>query len=141
MTSVYSKIYLDTSPIIYFLENSPLYALAVQKFIIANATQRNSFYTSVITNVEYLSKPMRENKNEFVMAYNNFKSAIAMQFLEVNEDISLLAVKLRAKYVFLKPIDSIHLATAIFIGCDIFLTNDKQLKQVSEVNVELVDDL
>ena len=37
--------------------------------------------------------------------------------------------------------DSIHLATAIVYGCDVFLTNDKQLKQVEEINVLLVDEL
>ena len=37
--------------------------------------------------------------------------------------------------------DSLHLATSIYFGYDIFLTNDTQLRQVTETNVVLVDDL
>ena len=37
--------------------------------------------------------------------------------------------------------DAIHIATSIYYNCDIFLTNDAQLKQVSETNILLVDDM
>lgn len=37
--------------------------------------------------------------------------------------------------------DAIHIATSIYYNCDIFLTNDAQLKQVSEANILLVDDM
>lgn len=115
---MYSKICLDTAPIIYFLENNPQYALPVQRFILQNATMNAQFITSVVTNVEYLPKPMIEGKQDFVLAYNYLKTLLG-----------------------LKPLDSVHLATAIFDGCDAFLTNDRQLKQISEVPVIFVEDL
>lgn len=37
--------------------------------------------------------------------------------------------------------DAIHIATSIYYSCDIFLTNNSQLRQVSETNILLVDDM
>lgn len=37
--------------------------------------------------------------------------------------------------------DALQLASAIQNNCDVFLTNDKQLKQVQEISVLLVDEL
>ena len=45
------------------------------------------------------------------------------------------------KYPGLKGMDSIHLTTSIYFNCNTFLTNDTQLRQVTEANVVLVDDL
>ena len=57
-------------------------------------------------------------------------------------NISASCVRIKCKkYQGLKGMDAIHLATAIYFKCDIFLTNDSQLHQVSEANVVLVDNL
>ncbi|MCP4417906.1 MAG: type II toxin-antitoxin system VapC family toxin [Chloroflexi bacterium] len=45
--------------------------------------------------------------------------------------------ELRANYGFKTP-DAIHLACAIIAKCDLFLTNDRQLKKQSEIAIELV---
>ena len=63
------------------------------------------------------------------------------QIIEPNRAITKIAAKLRAKYKGLKGMDAIHIATSIYYNCDIFLTNDAQLKQVSEANILLVDDM
>ena len=51
------------------------------------------------------------------------------------------AAQIRAKYSGIKAMDALQLASAITSGCDVFLTNDKQLRQVNEIQVLLVDDL
>lgn len=63
------------------------------------------------------------------------------QIIEPNRAITKTAAKLRAKYKGLKGMDAIYIATSIYYNCDIFLTNDAQLKQVSEANILLVDDM
>lgn len=138
---MFSKIYLDTAPIIYFLENNPMYALKVQDFIQSAALTQCRFATSVLTNLEYLPKPIRENKQDLVIAYNSLKQLIGLQFIAADEEISMLSVQLRVKYAGLKPLDSVHLASAICSGCDAFFTNDKQLKQVSEISVIYLSEL
>ena len=138
---MYDNIYLDTAPIIYFLENNPHYALTVQQFILLNALNHSQFTTSVITNIEYLPKPLQENKEDLAWAYKRFHKILNIKCVDVSEDISLTAVELRVRYPHIKPLDSIHLATAIEVGCDAFLTNDQQLKQVAELNVVYLDEL
>jgi predicted nucleic acid-binding protein len=41
----------------------------------------------------------------------------------------------------LRTPDAILIATAIMAGCDAFLTNDKRLKQVTEIKVLVLEDL
>ena len=67
---MFSKLYLDTAPLIYFLEDHPRYALKIQSVIEENLSKNCKFATSVITNVEYLPKPMQESKDDLVFAYN-----------------------------------------------------------------------
>ena len=138
---MFSKIYLDTAPLIYFLENHPRYALKVQDILQGNSSDGCKFATSVITNVEYLPKPMRENKQDLVFAYNALKSILNMEVISVIEDISMEAVKIRIKYPGIKALDSIHLASAVHSGCDAFLTNDEQLKQVSEIQILYLEEM
>lgn len=138
---MFSKIYLDTAPIIYFLENNSLYAEKVQSVIQENAAFGCEFATSVVTNIEYLPKPMIEGKDDLVYAFNTLKKILNIESIELTEKISMIAVNLRTKYKNIKPLDSIHLASAISAGCDVFFTNDKQLKQVSELNILYLSDL
>lgn len=138
---MFSKIYLDTAPIIYFLENNPNYAQKVQSIIQDNAVLGCLFSTSVATNIEYLPKPMSEGKNDLVYAFSSLKKVLGLESIELTEQISMIAVNLRTKYKGLKPLDSIHLASAIASGCDAFFTNDKQLKQVTELSIIYLSDL
>ena len=138
---MFSKIYLDTAPIIYFLENNPDYAKKVQSLIQDNAVQGCMFATSVATNIEYLPKPMSEGKEDLVYAFSSLKKILGLESIELTEQISMVAVNLRTKYKGLKALDSIHLASAIASGCDAFFTNDKQLKQITELSVIYLSDL
>jgi len=45
------------------------------------------------------------------------------------------AGKLRGQYSYLRAIDAIQISVAIDVGADAFLTNDKKLKQIREINV------
>ncbi|MBP3710472.1 MAG: PIN domain-containing protein [Treponema sp.] len=53
----------------------------------------------------------------------------------------MAAAKIRAKYESIKGMDALHLASAIQNKCTIFLTNDKQLKQVTEIQCVLMDEV
>lgn len=136
-----SKIYFDTTPLIYFLDDEKPFSDKVAYFILNHQEIDDFFITSSITDAEYLVFPYRQNKTEKIEAYEAFLRDFCFQVLEPNRAITRLAARIRAKYSGIKGMDSIHLATSIFFNCDIFLTNDNQLKQVSETNVVLVDDL
>ena len=51
------------------------------------------------------------------------------------------AFKLRAKYDFLKSMDALQISVALEKNCDQFLTNDKKLKKVSELQIVIIEEL
>jgi len=50
-------------------------------------------------------------------------------------DIAEPAGKLRGKYPALRAMDAIQLAVALDVGTDAFITNDRRLKSVTEIEV------
>ena len=136
-----SKIYFDTTPIIYFLDDEKPFSDKMLSFICSHQNENDFYLTSTITDAEYLVFPYRMEFDEKVKAYETFLKDFYFQVIEPNRAITKTAAKLRAKYKGLKGMDAIHIATSIYYNCDIFLTNDAQLKQVSEANILLVDDM
>ena len=64
-----------------------------------------------------------------------------MEIAEVDQEIAKKAAQIRAQYKNFKAMDALQLATACVTGCDLILTNDKQLKQFTEIKCVTVDDL
>lgn len=61
-------------------------------------------------------------------------------FEPISEIIAETAARLRGRYLFLKMADALQVAAALIVGADLFLTNDKQLKQLTEIPVAVLDD-
>lgn len=64
-----------------------------------------------------------------------------MEVVAIDEAVAKKAAQIRAEYRHFKGMDALQLASACLTGCDTFLTNDKQLKQFSELKVVLVEEL
>ena len=99
------------------------------------------FYTSTITDAEFLVKPISDANFEQVNAYSLFLKRLGFLKCCITEKIAETSAKLRAKYKGIKLADALQLASAIEHDCDSFLTNDKQLKQVEELNIIYLSDL
>ncbi|MBE6353972.1 PIN domain-containing protein [Treponema sp.] len=136
-----SKTYFNTTPLIYFLDDEKPFSDKVASFIFDHQNEDNFYLTSTITDTEYLIFPYRMEDSDKIQAYEKFLSDFGFQIIEPNRAITKYAAKLHSKYPGLKGMDSIHLATSIYFNCDTFLTNDTQLRQITEANVVLVDDL
>ena len=94
-----------------------------------------------MSKIYFDTTPNKTGNAEKINAYDVFLSDFNFQIIEPDRTITKNAARLRAKYPGLKGMDAIHIATSIYYGCDIFLTNDSQLKQVAEANVLLVDEI
>ena len=75
--------------------------------------------------------------NEFY----SFIYGMDIQIKSIGEKIADKAAQIRAGYKFFKTMDALQLATACITGCELFLTNDKQLKQFREIRCITLDDL
>ena len=137
----YNSIYLDSAPIIYYLDDCAPYKAVVWKVIEDGIRRGARFFSSTLLNTEYLVLPFRLGKTEKIADFASFKSFLKLTTIYATDIITTNAARLRAKYAGLKGMDAIHLATALFTQCDMFLTNDKQLSQVTEIPVVLLDTL
>ncbi|GMT49396.1 MAG: motility twitching protein PilT [bacterium] len=136
-----NTIFIDTAPIIYYIEDHQDFAPLMTQIV--NDFQSNALiaYSSVITLTEVLPKPIQKNQNELATKFSEFlKKGKNFNLIEISENIAERAGRLRGKYLNLKALDAIQLASAISLEVDAFLTNDKKLKQVNEIKVLLLKD-
>ena len=140
----YNKVFLDTALFIYFIEkdsNNPHYFDNMKQFFEEGYRENKEFLTSVITMAEYFVFPYRNQKMSYIDSFHRLVDTLDMEIAEVDQEIAKKAAQIRAQYKNFKAMDALQLATACVTGCDLFLTNDKQLKQFTEIKCVTVDDL
>ena len=133
-----NKIFLDTSPLIYFLDEASLYHNTVKKIFSSLFTGSNSFILSTITCMEYLVLPYRAGDQAAVQALWDFVTACNIQIVSINQDVAIQAAKIRAEHTYFKAMDALQLSAAQYHNCQLFLTNDKQLKQFNKLDCIVV---
>lgn len=137
----FKKVYIDTAPIIYYLEHSALYMDKIKKFFEMCLNNHIQLVTSTITVEEYLVFPYANNKMELVDNFKRFMKYMNIQVINIDNEIAEQAAKIRGQFKHFKAMDALQLAAAIVSQCDMFFTNDKQLKQEKELPCITVDDL
>lgn len=131
---------LDTAPLIYHIEGNNKYSPIIDPFF--QAIDRNEILvvTSTITLMEVLIQPLRLDKKDLVAQYKEILLDTSnLIIVDVVAEIAEIAARLRAQYN-IRPPDSIQLATALFMGSTTLLTNDKDLRKVTELEIVLLDD-
>lgn len=137
----YKRIFVDTAPIIYYLENSALYMDSVKKFFTKCLEENIQIVTSTITIEEYLVFPYSSGKMEFVDNFKRFIKYMNIEVVNIDSNIADKGARIRAQYKKFKAMDALQIASAIVSGCDMFFTNDKQLRQEKEIPCMTMDDL
>lgn len=137
----FKKVFLDTSPFIYYLENNPQYHKRVKEFLAHCYAAEKELITSVITVAEYCVYPYRTDHDELIQKFYLFLEDMDIDIVSIDKELAQKAAEIRAEYKGFKAMDALQLATACMTGCDVFLTNDRQLKQFTELNCMLVEEL
>lgn len=136
----FKKIFLDTSPIIYFLDEDKNFGEKSKQIINYFLKKDIKMVSSVVTCEEYLVMPYRKEKNDLIDLFWKFIIDAEIDLYPINQSDAIKAAKIRAEYKFFKPMDALQLAVATLHGCDLFLTNDKQLKQFQEISCVTVEE-
>ncbi len=132
---------IETAPFIYYTEKRAGFVDRMRAIFQHVLDEKIDVVTSTITLTECLTKPLREKDAALVAAYNAMlRSTRGIRLIPVDATVAGRAADLRARYNLRTP-DALHVATALAAGCDAFLTNDRDLKRVTEVRVFLLDDL
>jgi predicted nucleic acid-binding protein len=134
------KLYLDTNTFIYALEHHADYA-AILDLLLASIDAGNiRSFTSEITLAECLVKPFADGNTDL---QGRYQAALANRpgftMAPVSRHILIQAAQVRAVHKLRLP-DAIHLATALDLACDTFITNDRLIKPLPGITlVQLAD--
>ena len=137
-------MFVDTALFIYFIEkddNNPQYYEKVKNFLRDGYDNDKKFVSSVITMEEYFVFPYRNQEYSLIDMFNRLVETTNMEIVEINQEIAKKAAQIRADYKGFKAMDALQLAVACLSACDLFLTNDKQLKQFREIECVTVEEL
>jgi len=136
-----SLLAFDTVPLIYFIERNPTYIVQMREIMQQIADENLKGTASFLTLTEVLIHPIKIGDATLVQQYEtiltkskNFRLAV------IGDTTSRKAAELRALYNLKTP-DALHVASAIVTNADAFLTNDKGLRRINEIDILLLDDL
>ena len=139
--SSYSIVALDTAVFIYHFEKNKRY-FKLTRGIFSRLDEDAGFsaLTSILTLLEICVKPIKESRQDLVKEYSNkILYDEKLTTFMVDEAIALKAAELRARYGIRVP-DSIQIGTATRGSADAFITNDKSLQRVKELDVLILED-
>ena len=132
----------DTAPLIYYIEEKEPFHGIVAPFFDAIGSDTFQSLTSIITLEEVLVVPFRDGRLDLVEGYRNvLLNAAGLQIWNVGQQIAEEAAHIRATYRRIRTPDALQMATAVVAGADYFLTNDKALPDLPNLEMVAVDDL
>ena len=136
-----TSLFIDTAPIIYYIEAHPQFGPLSKKIFDAFLSGRIIAYSSVVTLTEVLPKPIEAGDEKLARRFSDFlERGKNLGLLEITATIAKQAGKLRGHYPILRALDAVQLAAALDAGADAFLTNDKKLQRVKEIKVLVLAD-
>jgi uncharacterized protein len=135
MGELTERIYLDTAPLIYLIENVTPYATTVELRLSEPHVVQ---VVSDLTRMECRIKPLRDANMDLLKDFDDYFAEAVSQVVPLFKEVIDQATEIRAIYGFKTP-DAIHLAAALVAGCTVFLTNDHRLTSFAEIVIEVVD--
>lgn len=130
------SVFIDTAPIIYYIEAHPQYGPLVTDIVTAFQSGGINAFSSVITLVEVLPKPIEAGNEALAKQFSEFLMAGKnISMMEITSGIAESAGHLRGRYPFLRTMDAVQIAACLEAKADAFITNDSKLKKVSETKV------
>ncbi|HIK09158.1 MAG TPA: PIN domain-containing protein [Oscillatoriaceae cyanobacterium M33_DOE_052] len=134
-----SRLFLDTAPVIYFVERNPSFVDRVDPIF----ERLESGITPVVGSVtaaECLVGALQMGLTDLEQVYMAIFTRDDVLFVENTLTIAREAARVRVRYN-LQLSDAFQIATALVTGCEAFLTNDVQLKRITELKILLVSEL
>ena len=135
------RIMFDTAPIVYFIEEHKEFGkIADEIFKVIKDDSEYRPFSSVITLIEVLTQPLRKSKMGVVEKYRQFLLN-SSNFITYSIDpiIAEKSAELRAQYGIKTP-DAIQLAVGIENDGTLFVTNDRGLKKIKEIEVIVLEE-
>jgi predicted nucleic acid-binding protein len=131
---------VDTAPFIYLWEQHPRYLPLAEALFRHLKQPQVQGITSVITLIEACIHPQRQGRLDLVQAYErSLLHSQQIRMLPIDAALARRAIILRASYEIHVP-DALQIAAAIEAGATLFVTNDRRLNKIQEIQILLFDD-
>jgi predicted nucleic acid-binding protein len=131
-------VYLDTDVVIYSVEKIEPYWSLLQPMWQAAGDSNFLLVGSELLLLETLVKPIQAGDNELEQIFRQLLLTSAeVQLYPISLPVLEQAIRLRAS-LNLKSPDAIHAATALSLGCTLFLTNDKVFNRITNLPVTIL---
>jgi predicted nucleic acid-binding protein len=135
MTDLGSAVYVDANIFIYFIEGSPAFEEPARRFFKLANERRVSLSTSELTIAECLHGAHRLQNKSLAQAYLRlFDDAKMIRLVQVDRSILESAASVGAA-TRTKLIDAVHIASALSVGCDVFVTNDRSIRAPERLKI------
>ena len=132
---------IETAPFIYFVESHRDYVDKMRAVFREVRTNHIDMISSAVTLTEVLTKPLQVSDVGLITSYRQMLlNTQGISLMPIDIATAERAASLRADYQLKTP-DAFQVATAIQSNCDAFLTNDKGIRRVREIDVLVLDDL
>jgi len=134
-------VFLDTAPVIYFVERNPDFASKVQPLFSKLDEGKLTAIVSPITLAECLVLPYKIPNPDVAQVFSDLlANSESVLFYPIDEVTADKAADLRARYNITLT-DAFQLAVAIQAECDAFLTNDSDLKRVIDIPIIVLSEM
>ena len=131
-------IFLDSAPVIYFVERKEPYFKQLVPLFKRFDDGLIKAVTSPITLAECIFYPYKQNNPQLASQFKHLLiQGSNTQFIPTTDVIADQSAQLRARYN-LGFADAIQIATAINANCDAFFTNDMKPQRVSELKIVIL---
>ena len=136
-----NSIAIDTAPFIYYIEEHKVYIEVLDSLFIYISQGYILAYTSLITLIEVLTKPIEEKNQKLMSKYEDLlTNSNNLILTDIDRNVAVESAKLRAKYKIKIP-DAIQLTSGLINGATAFITNDRNLKKIKEIKVIVLDEI
>jgi predicted nucleic acid-binding protein len=115
-----SRLFLDTAPVIYFVERNPQFVAIVDPIFDRLDTNINAI-TSPVTLAECLVGAQRLKLADLEQAYIDVLSGETTTFVAIDDAIAREAARIRVRYSLQLP-DALQVAVAVVADCEALLT-------------------
>ncbi len=135
-----SRVFWDTNVFIYFFEDFGPWGQRVQGIYERMRERSDTLVTGALTVGEILVKPIRAKQTETIEKLTRFFSSPAVTVVPFDGRVARRYAQIRADKS-IHPADAIQLSCAASIGCDLFITNDRQLIRTDIAGITFIASL
>ena len=133
-------VYVDANVLIYSVERIEPYRSLLEPMWEQAQGGSLTVASSTVIVTEVLVKPIREGNSEIESQYREVFASNAFRLLNASYALFEDAARLRAE-TGLKTPDALHVATALSMGCALFVSNDTDFRRVQGLPIVVLDDL